>query len=65
MVIIDGKKAYTVNETAALMGIVDRTVKKYVTKGYLHYEYVSGNKYILEDDIKECDQRKKDGVKHE
>lgn len=65
MTIIEGKKAYTVDETAALMGVINRTVRQYVNKGYLHYEYIEGNKYILEDDIKECTQRKKGSVKHE
>ena len=59
MVVLEGKKAYTISETAKLMNVIYKTVSHLVSKGKLPYEVISGRKYITEDAIREYSKQQK------
>lgn len=52
MVIIDGKKYYTVHETAQILEMSDSAISYRIMKGYLGSITVSGTRHISDADIK-------------
>lgn len=64
MVILDGKKAFTMKETADLLQFDYNTVRKLVSSGKLPALIISEKKHVTEDTIREYTQQK-GGQKHE
>lgn len=64
MVILNGKKAYTMREAAELLQVKYNTIVKLVSGGKLLTVMLSGKKHITEDAIREYKQQK-GGQKHE
>jgi len=64
VVILDGKKAFTMKETADLLQYKYNSIVKLVSGGQLPTVILSGKKHITEDAIREYTQQK-GGQKHE
>lgn len=64
MVILEGKKCYTVAETAEILVIGQTAVRRAIDRGKLQPVIISGRKYIPDTEIKEYDQQRK-GRKHD
>ena len=64
MIVYEGKKAYTIKETANLLNVVYATVSRFTAKGILQPVVISGKKYITEDTIREYSEQKRK-MKHE
>lgn len=61
MVILDGKKAFTMKETADLLQVKYNTIVKLVSGGKLSTVILSGKKHVTEDAIREHTQQKGKG----
>jgi len=59
MIVLEGKKAYTMSEAATLLNVLYSSVTRSVSNGNLPAVVFSGKKYITEDAIKEYSKHKR------
>lgn len=59
MIVLEGKKAYTMSETAKLLDVVYSTVSRIISNGKIPYFVIDEKKYISEDSIRDYMKQQK------
>lgn len=65
MVILEGQKCYTLQESAAILDISVAGIRKSISRGYFTPVIIAGVKHLSETQLKEYDQQRRRGRKHD
>lgn len=65
MILLEGRKCYTIVEAAEILSIGEAAVRRSIARGRIQPVIVYGRQYITDTAIKEYDQQRRRGRKHD